>query len=446
MVAAATTTRKDVAETSTETSTDDLHVFGMRAAEQLVQSFATIAHAQGRFSEELFSDSSEQKLFPTDKSTLDTTHSGEGNVVAEEQDGTAGTSTLEINVTQNEDQPDEDAVAEDQLEEGNVVAADQNDTEGTNTLEVDITQNKDQPDEDAVTEDQAGDDTQQYAGNNEETGDDTQQDAGNNEDQNDTTMEGPSNAGTSTIEVEVAHNEDETDENTTTGDTTSGDTTVSDPGKSTAHNTEHTVVVGRDHSNGVRVHKKTITIVVHSNMKGVVEKVSKNFRDYQKKVKLPGIDLKLHPVVTLPHVKADNPAKPHKPEKEVAVVTTSLVPSVVHSENSTQMVEMIRLTDSVNQDTGVPKRKVKVYLDEDLLLEQFLIQKVRNPSPTKGKELSKYFRHLFLQRLHHLNCFPTFKTCEYLSCIRLQFLTKLSQPHVCCITYVIIIILPQVTA
>ena len=199
------------------------------------------------------------------------------------------------------------------------------------------------------------------------------------------------------VEVEVAHNEDETDENTTTGDTTSGDTTVSDPGKSTAHNTECTVVVGRDHGNGVRVHKKTITIVVHSNMKGVIEKVSKNFRDYLKKVKLPGIDLKLHPVVTLPHVKADNPAKPHEPKKEAAVVTTSLLPSVVHSENSTQMVERIRLTDSVNQDTGVPKRKVKVYLDEDLLLEQFLIQKVRNPSPSKGKELSKYFRHLFLQ-------------------------------------------------
>ena len=150
-------------------------------------------------------------------------------------------------------------------------------------MEVDVTQNEDQPDEDAVTEDQAGDDTQQYAGDNEETGDDIQQDAGDNEDQNDTTTEGSSNAGTSTVEVEVAHNEDKTDENTTTGDTTSGDTTVSDPGKSTAHNTEHTVVVGHDHGNGVWVHKKTITIVVHSNMKGVIEKVSKNFRDYQKR-------------------------------------------------------------------------------------------------------------------------------------------------------------------
>ena len=370
-VAAATTTRKDVAETSTETSTDDLHVFGMRAAEQLAQSLAAIAHAPGRFLEELFSDSSEQKLFLTDNSTLDTTHSGEGNVVAEEQ-GTAGT-TLEVDITQNKDQPDEDAVTEDQLEcscrseryrrdqhigsevtqnedpdedavtedqaeEGNVVTANQNDTEGTSTLEVDVTQNEDQPDEDAVTEDQAGDDTQQYAGNNEETGDNTQKDASNNEDQNDTMMEGPSNAGTSTVEVEVAHNEDKTHENITTGDTTFGDTTVSDPGKSTAHKTERTVVVGRDHGNGVQVHKKTITIVVHSNMKGVIEKVSKNFRDFQKKVKLPGIDLKLHPVVTIPHVKADNPAKPCEPEKEASVVTTSLVPSVVHSENSTQTV------------------------------------------------------------------------------------------------------------
>ena len=349
-------------------------------------------------------------LSKTDNSTLDTTHSGEGNVITEEQDGTAGTSTLEVDVTQNEDHPDEEAVAEDQPEERNVVTGDQNDTAGTNSLEVDVTQKEDHPDEDAVTEDQPGDDTQQYAGDDQETGDDTQQYAGDDEetgddtqqdagdeDQNDTTTEGPSNAGTSTVEVEVAHNEDKTDENIITGDTTSGDTTVSDPGKITAHNNECTVVVGRDHGNGVWVHKKTITIVVHSNMKGVIEKVLKNFRDYQKKVKLPGIDLKLHPVVKLPHVKADNPAKPREPEKEAAVVTTSLMPSVVHSENSTQMVERIRLTDSVYQDTGIPKRKVKVYLDEDLLLEQFLIKKVRNPSPKKGKELSKYFRNLFLE-------------------------------------------------
>ena len=53
-------------------------------------------------------------------------------------------------VTQNEEQPDEDAVTEDQAEEGNVVTANQNDTEGTSTLEVDVTQNEDQPDEDAV--------------------------------------------------------------------------------------------------------------------------------------------------------------------------------------------------------------------------------------------------------------------------------------------------------
>ena len=204
--------------------------------------------------------------------------------------------------------------------------------------------------------------------------------------------EGPSNAGTSMVEVEVTHNEEQTEEDISTSDTTSGDTTVSDPGKITAHKNECTVVVGSDHGNGEQVHKNTKSIVVNFNMKGVVEKVSKNFSEYQKKVKLQGIDLKLHPVVTLPHIKADTPDKPCEPEKE-AVVTTSLVP--FHSENSTQTVERLRLTDSVNQDTGEPKKKVKIYLDEELLLEQFLIQKARKPSPSKGKELSKYFKHLF---------------------------------------------------
>ena len=206
----------------------------MRAAEQLAESFASIAHAQGKFSDDLFSDSSKQKLFPTDNSTLDTTHTGGENVVTEDQNNTAGTSTVDIEVTHNEQQTEEDT-------QQDVVAEDQNDTmtegtsnAGTSKVEVEVTHNEEQTEED------------------------TQQDEVT-EDQNNT-------AGTSTVEVEVNYNEEQTEEDITTDNTTTGDMTVteqiSEPGKITAHKNKHTVVVGGDHGDGEQVHKKTLSLLL----------------------------------------------------------------------------------------------------------------------------------------------------------------------------------------
>ena len=76
--AAATTTKKDAANTSTsstDTSTEGSHVFGITAAQHLAANMANMVIKTGKFSKDLFSDS-EQKMFPTDNSTVrsDTTN------------------------------------------------------------------------------------------------------------------------------------------------------------------------------------------------------------------------------------------------------------------------------------------------------------------------------------------------------------------------------------
>ena len=117
---------------------------------------------------------------------------------------------------------------------------------------------------------------------------------------------------------------------------------------------------------------KRITIVVNSNIDGVVETVSKRFREYKKTLK-PGLDLKLQPIVNLTHLDI-----PPNPEEIEATPTVRVVPV---------------LTTSVNDDGKDEKKRLKVYVDEELQLENVLIDMGKKPMPTKGKELSKFFFH-----------------------------------------------------
>ena len=112
---------------------------------------------------------------------------------------------------------------------------------------------------------------------------------------------------------------------------------------------------------------KQITIVVNSNIDGVVETVSKRFREYKKTLK-PGLDLKLHPIVRLTHLDT-----PPNPEEIQATPTVRVVPV---------------LTTSVNDDGKDEKKRLKVYVDEELRLEKVLIDMGKKPMPTK---LSKFF-------------------------------------------------------
>ena len=146
-------------------------------------------------------------------------------------------------------------------------------------------------------------------------------------------------------------------------------------------------------------------------MQGVIEKVSNNFNEYQKRMKLPGIDIKLHPIVKLTHLDTGAPNFGKKGETTSALSVSGDAPpeptptpsgSVVVN-GSTQTPEQPNLMDLVIPDVETCK-KVKVYLDEDLALKQFCMKQVKEPSPTKGKELSEYYKCLFYQSVVETSC------------------------------------------
>ena len=402
LVAAATTTRRDVGDTSTESSTDDLHVFGMRAAEKLAESFASIAHEKGKFSEDLFTDSSDQKMFSTDNSTLDSTPT-DYVVAGDKETNTvevpADESTVEVDVTHTEEGDTE------------VVPADQS------TLDVDVTHTEVPADQSTLdvdvmhTEVPANQSTWDVDVTHTEEGD---TDAGE-ENPIDTTSEtntGKVTEGSNTTIGDTTNDADKDEENPrdTTTDTTNGaDNTsvpkpVSKPGKKTLHVEKHAhwwvVMV-------VRWTQKKFTIVVNTNIKGVIEKVAQNFSDYQKSMKLPGVNLRLHPIVKLTHLDqpqpGDQPQPVDKPEKQL-VITPQPIPPAVCETQSTQTDVRPTLVDLVNPGVDSDKR-VKVYLDKDLVVEQFLINYARAISPSKGKELSEYLNYLlFLLFAAETNC------------------------------------------
>ena len=91
--AAATTTKKDAADTSTsstDTSTEGSHVFSITVAQHLAANMANMVIKSGKFSEDLFSDS-EQKMFPTDNSTVGSDTTNEKVVTDGDNDGTTTT-------------------------------------------------------------------------------------------------------------------------------------------------------------------------------------------------------------------------------------------------------------------------------------------------------------------------------------------------------------------
>ena len=157
-------------------------------------------------------------------------------------------------------------------------------------------------------------------------------------------------------------------------------------GNNKAYMNARTMVSGGEGSTGSQ---KTITILVHTNIQGVIEKVSKNFNAYQRKIKRPGVEIKLHPIVTL---------APLEREPKKKIVTNSSVTSeptpTTHRAQETQTDYTCNMMDSVVPDESKAKN-VKVYVDENLVLEQFLIKSARTPAPTKGKELSEYSIYLF---------------------------------------------------
>ena len=114
--------------------------------------------------------------------------------------------------------------------------------------------------------------------------------------------------------------------------------------------------------------EKHVTIMVHSNVTGLVARISKQWKEYSKCMK--NLSLTTSPVVSLPHLHSTAP--PSKPAIGANVYN---------------------MTTSVTSKDASGK-KIKIYVDEDLDIEHKMIEyrmRERKEDPTKGPEIGNYF-------------------------------------------------------
>ena len=114
--------------------------------------------------------------------------------------------------------------------------------------------------------------------------------------------------------------------------------------------------------------EKHVTIMVHSDVTGLVARISKQWKEYSKCMK--NLSLTTSPVVSLPHLHSTAP--PNKPASGTNVYN---------------------MTASVTSKDASGK-KIKIYVDEDLDIEHKMIQywmRERKEDPTKGPEIGNYF-------------------------------------------------------
>ena len=242
----------------------------------------------GKFSKDLFSDS-EQKMFPTDNSTVRSDTTNEKVVADGDNNGTE-----EVVTTQTSSTSDPNEVT-DMI---NTTTEDTDEVTKTNINKSEVTDTTATTNEDPSEE--------QSEVDNEVTVEETTT-------QNDETGEGDGNLSCSAeVSVETTKDDEESggpsevkpDTNThadrdTVVMTTSGNNPTARKDTST--------LGGGGGGGGDTSTKNTITIVVNLNMQGVIEKVSNNFNEYQKRMKLPSIDIKLHPIVKLTHLDTGAP-------------------------------------------------------------------------------------------------------------------------------------------
>ena len=109
-----------------------------------------------------------------------------------------------------------------------------------------------------------------------------------------------------------------------------------------------------------------VTITVHSNVVGLVQSISRQFGEY-----MANLDRKV--MVKL--------------SSTPFVRMTNITPTESNKKKSGSPVTKLAVTASVCASDG---RSLKVYVDEDLQLEEQIISRNLQPAPTKGKEMSEY--------------------------------------------------------
>ena len=398
--ATATTTKKDAADTSTsstDTSTEGSHVFSITAVQHLAANMANMVIKSEKFSEDLFSDS-KQKMFPANNSMVGSDTTNEKVVTDGDNDGTE-----EVVATQTSSTSDPNEVTDrmntttedtDEVTKTNIDKSEVTDT--TATTNEDLSEEQSEVD----NEDTVEETTMQ----NDETGEDDGNLSGPAEVSVETTKDDEESGGPSEVKPDTnTHADRDTVVMTTSGNNPTACKDTSTLGSGGGG--------GGGGGSGDKSTKNTITIVVNSNIQGVIKKVSNNFNEYQKRMKLPGVDIKLHPIVKLTHLDTGVPDFVKKGETTSALSVSGDAPpeptptpsGPVVVNGSTQTGEQPNLTDLVIPDVET-RKKVKVYLDEDLALEQFHMKQVKEPSPTKGKKLSEYHKYFFYQSVVETSC------------------------------------------
>ena len=122
--------------------------------------------------------------------------------------------------------------------------------------------------------------------------------------------------------------------------------------------------------------EKHVTIMVHSDVTGLVARISKQWKEYSKCMK--NLSLTTSPVVSLPHLHSTAPPNKLASGANVYNMTTS----VTSKETS--------------------GKKIKIYVNEDLDIEHKMIQsqmRERKEDPIKGPEIGKYFLFAFISFL-----------------------------------------------
>ena len=123
-------------------------------------------------------------------------------------------------------------------------------------------------------------------------------------------------------------------------------------GKENSHVSTFMVNVGGGHTGA----ENKVTITVHSDVKGVVSSITKKFRDYTKGLKNMNVQLNSSPIVML-----SRPSTSEEPTKRKLGMTSSV---------------------TKEETTG---KKIKIYVDEDLILECHMIELMA----TTGQEMCK---------------------------------------------------------
>ena len=129
--------------------------------------------------------------------------------------------------------------------------------------------------------------------------------------------------------------------------------------------------------------EKHVTIMVRSDVTGLVARISKQWKEYFKCMK--NLSLTTSPVVLLPHLHSTAP--PSKPAIGANVYN---------------------MTTSVTSKDASGK-KIKIYVNEDLDIEHKMIEyrvRERKEDPTKGPEIGNYFY------LHPFPCWVSWRLCK----------------------------------